>query len=117
MKLRSVLLGFFVTVALTVVTVVILSVLMYFTNISDSGGNICIYAGTAAAVLAGAFIAARTADGKAFFNSSSVGILFIISLMLLSVTINHGVKFNMHFFAVTAGSLLASFVGAVAGSK
>ena len=117
MKLRSVVFGFSITAAITVLTLIILTVLMYFTNISDSAGNICMYAGTAAAVIAGAFFAARTADGKILFHSLSVGVLFIISLILISLAVNHKVTFNAHFLAVAAGSLLSAFTGAVLGNK
>lgn len=117
MKLRSILSGFLVTAVITVLTLILLSVLMFFTNIGDSAGNICMYIGTAAAVAAGAFSAARTCGGKMLFNSLSVSVLFILSLAVLSLILNRKVTFNTHFFAIAAGSIFSGFMGAVAANR
>ena len=115
MKLRSIVLGSFVSAAMIMLFIVIISVLLYFTQMNDSAANICVYAGAALGVFAGAFVSAKTCGGRVLLNSMSVSVLCVIALIVISLIMNGRVNFNMHFWAMILGSVFAGFLGAVLG--
>lgn len=117
MKLRSVILGFAVSVLITATVIVGVAAMMYFTDLSESAGNVCVYVGTAAGVVCGAYVAARAAERRVLFHSLAVAVMFVFALVGVAVGVNGGVAVNGHFAAVIAGTMAAAVAGAVAGNR
>ena len=115
MKLKSVILGFVISVVIILLILFIMALLTYFTGISDSVTNVCVYIGMAFGVLLGAFFAAKSSGKKPLFNAMAVSIVCIAFLIILSLVMNGKIDFNMHFVAALIGCLLAGFFGAVIG--
>lgn len=115
MKIRSVLLGTVVSVLITAAAFFVIAAISYFTDVSASLTNILFYLSAAVGVFCGAFIAARKSKSKVLFHSLSVSILCLLLIVVFSFAINGTLKLDMHFLSVTAATLFAGFLGAIAG--
>ena len=117
MSIKGIVKGLLVGAVLTLLFLIVLSVVSYFSDIPQEYLNIAMYVGVAISVILGAIVCAGVSREKLLPNCLITALLFILLLMLCSWVKDGGITFNMHFFAMCAGVLLSSLVGAVIENK
>ena len=115
MSLRGILKGLFVSIILTVFVILVISVIMYFTNVSEKFLSIGVYVGTAISVITGSIICARVSGAKILINCLCFAALFLLLIIALSLIKNGSILFNAHFLTMSAGVFACSVLGAVIG--
>lgn len=103
------------TIVLSLFFVFVLSLLSYFTNITDTTLTILVYASTVLSVFLGAFISVKITDTKALFTALLVSVMYYAFLLGTTFAINKGVAINSHFITMTAGIFASGILGAVLG--
>ncbi len=114
-NIKGVIKGSIFSILVTMLIIFVLSLLSYFTGISESVINACVYAAVVVGVLLGAVAVSRAAAGKAFVHVMLVCLIYIAVLVGISALINKGIAFNSHFFAVVGGAFASSFLGLIIG--
>lgn len=115
MSIKAILKGAVTALAVTAVFIMAMAAILYFSDIDEGTINIGVYAGTAAGVIAGAVIAAKSAGRKVLFNCLLTGIIYLAVMAILTLIIKGGIFFNYHFFTVVGGVIACSIFGAVIG--
>lgn len=115
MSIKAVLKGVGAALAITAVFIVIMAAVLYFSDIDEGIIKIGVYAGTAAGVIAGAVIAAKSAGRRVLFNCLLTGLLYLAVMAALTLIVKGGIFFNYHFFTVVGGVIACSIFGAVIG--
>ncbi len=114
-NIKGVIKGSIFSILVTMLIIFILSLLSYFTGISETVVSACVYASVAAGVLLGTIAVSRAAAGKAFIHVMLVCLIYLAVLVGISALINKGIAFNSHFFAVVCGTFAAGFLGLIIG--
>lgn len=117
MKLKWVVAGVLVSIAMTFLLIFVIAAAEYFTDLGEGIAGILVYAAAAVSVFAGAFTAAYKAQGKALPHAAAVAFIYIAAMIIASVAINGRVNTDMHCLSIFAGVIAAGFLGAVCGRK
>lgn len=115
-NLKGVIKGTVFSILVTFVIIFILSLLSYFTHISETVITTCVYASVIVGVLMGTIAVSKAASGKVFIHAMIVCVLYLVVLVGISAIINKGISFNLHLLAITGGVFAAGFLGSVIGS-
>ena len=103
------------SVVLTVLFVFIISLLSYFSGISETTLTAMVYISVVLSVFAGSLAAAKITGSKPLLHSLLLSIFFYILLAAATFAINLAIVPNSHFFTMTAGIFAAGILGAVLG--
>lgn len=114
-KFLSVLKCTLLSVVLTLLLIFGISLLSYFSAISEPTLTIAVYISTVLSVFVGAFIAARLADSKPLIASLLVSFIYYIILFLITLILNKHINPNSHFITMTVGIFASGILGAVIG--
>lgn len=117
MSLKGIIKGLLVGVLLTTLFLFLLSVVSYFTNVSQEYLNIAMYVCTAVSVCVGAVVCTRIGQSKLLLNGLIYAVAYILLLIAVSCIKNGMVATNIRFFAVCAGVILSSFVGVIVTNR
>lgn len=104
-----------VTVFLTALLVFVISLLSYFTGISETTLTITVYVSVVLSVFIGSLIAAKVTGTKVLLHSLLVSVIFYALLAAITFLINGTLVLNPHFFTMTAGIFASGILGAVLG--
>ena len=115
MSIKAIFKGVLTALVISLVIIVIMAALMYFTSINENMASIGVYAGTAVGVIIGAIVSAKTAGGKTLFNCLAMGLLYLAVLALVTLAFNGNIAFNYHLLAVVGAVVLCSVFGAIVG--
>lgn len=115
MGIRHVAKGAFAALVLTAVFIFTAAAVMYFSDIDEKLVNIGIYASTAASMISGSVVTARSARSKVLLNCLITGFVYLAVMAVMTLIVKGGIFFNYHFFAVTGGVIACSIFGAVIG--
>ena len=115
MSLRGILKGLIVSVIISTVVILVASVIMYFSDISESILSIAIYVGIGVALIAGSIICARVSDSKILINCLCYSALYLLLLIVCSLIKDGNILFNTHFLAVGGAIFGCGILGAIVG--
>ncbi len=115
MSLRGILKGLLASIIISVFVILVVSVIMYFTDISQSILNIAVYVGVAVALITGSLICARVSGSKILINCLCQCALYLLLLIICSLIKDGNILFNIHFAAMCGGAFICSILGALAG--
>lgn len=117
MCVKGVLKGAIFALLFTAAAILVLSVITYLGNIDGKISAMIIYAISAAGVALGAVIAVKKSGRAALLHAMSVSGIYLAVLVALSAALNRFIEPNGHFLTMTAGILIAGFLGAVLGKN
>ncbi len=115
MSLRGILKGLFVSVIITAIVILIVSLIMYFSDVSESILSVVVYAGVGVAIITGSVICARISDSKILINCLCYSALYLLLLIMCSLIKDGDVLFNTHFLAISGATFACGILGAIAG--
>ncbi len=104
-----------ISVVTAIVCIFILAVVSYTTGISNQTLTACVYITAILSVFIGTFLSARVSDTKPLVSAVITGLIFYAVIAVLTLILKHGITLNTHFFAMTAGMMATSVLGAIIG--
>ncbi len=115
LSLKGILRGLVVSVLMTVFFILLISVVLYFTNISEKYLNVAVYALTALSVVTGSVICAKISESKILLNCLCCSALFLLALIAVSLIKNANIYFNTHFLIMSVSVFVCGILGAIIG--
>ena len=115
MSLKGILRGLIVSVLMTVFFILLISVILYFSNISEKYLNVAVYVLTALSVVTGSVLCAKISGSKILLNCLCCSALFLLALIVVSLIKNANIYFNTHFLIMSASVFVCGILGAIIG--
>ena len=115
MSVKAIIKGTIVALVLTLIFILLMSVVLYFSELDERIIEIGVYVGTAAGVITGAVGTAKGAGRKVLIHCLLMGLLYLAVMTGITLLVKGGVTLNYHFFTVIAGVMACSIFGAVIG--
>lgn len=112
---KGVLKGIIFSVLVTFLTMVIITVITYFSNISTKAVDIIIFIGFGIGVFSGAFPVSKSAEEKSAIHGILVGVGVTVLFLICSFFVNRKIVFNSHLTSIVLVSLLSGFLGGFLG--
>lgn len=112
---KGVIKGSIFSILITLVIIFILSLLSYFTQISETAVTAGVYASVIVGVLAGVIAVSKAAESKVFIHAMLVCLIYMLVLISISLIANGEISFNTHLLAITGGVFCAGFLGSIIG--
>lgn len=115
LSLKGILRGLVVSVLMTVFFILLISVVLYFSNISEKYLNVAVYVLTALSVVTGSVICAKISESKILLNCLCCSALFLLVLIAVSLIKNANIYFNTHFLIMSVSVFVCGILGAIIG--
>lgn len=103
------------SIAATILCLFILSVVCYFSNLSDKMTSILVFALTVICVFLGGLFASKTAPKSGFLHGGLVGFGYFLLLFLCSILANKGFAVSAHTLSMGIGCVGAGILGGILG--
>lgn len=107
--------GIAISVILTLVLLFLFSIILAYTNTSESTIVPVIIAITAISILSGSSIATSKIKKKGIMNGMIVGGIYIFILYLISSILNTGFSLNMYSIIMIIIGIIAGAIGGIVG--
>ena len=115
MSLRGIVKGLLGAVILTFVFLLIISVVLYFSNLPETYLNIAVYIAVALSVIFGAILCAKISSSKVMINCLCMALLYLAVVALCTLLKNGHIMFNARFWIMCGGVVTCSALGAIVG--
>lgn len=102
--------GVGISVIFTIICLTIFSVLLTYTNLSESLIQPVVISVTGISILVGSFFATRKMNKNGIIKGIAVGLIYILLIYVISSVVNGG------NFALTIGSLVMIFISILCGA-
>ncbi|MBO5060910.1 MAG: TIGR04086 family membrane protein [Clostridia bacterium] len=112
---KKILKGVLFSLVFSILTMGILSVIVFFTNISDRTVSLLIFILSALSVFLGALIVAKNISSRGLLNGLVLGLGYFAVLALLSLCINGSVALETQNLMRLVAALAAGMLGGVMG--
>lgn len=107
--------GSLVSIAITLVLVLIASALLTFSNIPETVIPVMIIIISAISILIGSIMSTSYIDSKGMINGASVGLIYIVVIYLLSSIMVAGFNINIKSLIMMFVSVIAGMIGGIVG--
>lgn len=114
-NLVRVLKGSIAAIVITLVSLLIYSAFLTYTNLNESTMNIFIIAITAISILAGSLISSLNIKKNGLTNGALVGLIYILVIYLLSSVISKSFSLNIYSIIMIISSVIAGAIGGIIG--
>lgn len=114
-RYKSILIGTLLEYGLTLIFLLIFSVLLVKTNIRESVMDIVIKTVSVLSIFTGSVVANLKTRKNGVLNGAIIGVIYIISLYLISSFLNDNFSINMTAFAIGLLCLLTGAIGGLIG--
>lgn len=94
---------------------IIVTLLLTYTNISENIINVAIITISALSILIGSIIGALNIKKNGIFNGALVGLIYILTIYLLSSILVTGFEINAQAIIMMVCTILAGMVGGIVG--
>jgi putative membrane protein (TIGR04086 family) len=112
---RSIVRGLILSTVVTLVLVLVLGLVCFFTKMSDSVIPTAVFVITVVSLILGGMKAAKGAQRSGFLHGALVSLGYYILLLIASVLLNGAFQFGMHMVTTAIGCLAAGMVGGIFG--
>ncbi len=117
MSVKGIFKGLLVSAVLTLIFLLLLTVMAYFSKIPQEYLNIAMFVLTAVAVILGAVVCSNISGRKLVQNCLIYAIGYILLLTICSLIKNGAIAVNIRFFAMLAGVAGCSLLGAIIANR
>jgi putative membrane protein (TIGR04086 family) len=107
--------GSIIAVLITILLLVISSLVLTYTNISERMMTPIIIVITAISILIGSFISSIKIRKQGIVNGGMVGAIYIVTIYLLSSIVEKDFGFNIYSIIMIASGILAGCLGGIIG--
>ena len=114
-SLKKVVFWSVIAFGITAIGLVIVTLLLTYTNISENIINVAIITISALSILIGSIIGALNIKKNGIFNGALVGLIYILTIYLLSSILVTGFEINAQAIIMMVCTILAGMVGGIVG--
>lgn len=114
-NLLNIVKGSIISILVSLIALLLIAVLLTYTNVSESIIPIIIIVVSALSILAGSFISTMKTNSKGLINGGAVGAIYIVTLYLLSSFTVSGFSLNIKSDIMIVTGILAGMIGGIIG--
>lgn len=107
--------GSIISIILTIIMLLIFSIILAYTNVSESVATPVIFCITIISILAGSIISVRRVKKNGLVNGAIVGGIYILTIYILSSIFTTTFGLNMYAIIMIILSVLAGILGGIIG--
>lgn len=107
--------GSIISIILTIIMLLIFSIILAYTNVSESAATPVVFCITIISILAGSIISVRRAKKNGLVNGAIVGGIYILTIYILSSIFTTTFGLNMYAIIMIILSVLAGILGGIIG--
>lgn len=107
--------GSIIAIIITIIGLLIFSILLANTSINESTIIPVITVLSAISILIGSFISVSKIQKKGILNGALVGIIYIISIYIISSCINDSFKLTLNSLILIISAIIAGMLGGIIG--
>lgn len=107
--------GLLISIAFTLVSLLIFSIILTYTNLSESTIPIAVIGITMVSILVGSAISMGKLSRNGLINGSILGIIYIMILYILSSILNTGFTVNIYTIVMILLGIVAGMIGGIIG--
>lgn len=115
MRISAIFKGILFGIIIEVVVLLILAMVYYFNEFSDTIIRVVMYISIATSITLITYLISSNIESRPILHSLFVGLGCIISVMIISFSISGRININFHLLCVTFGCVLSSILGGVLG--
>ena len=107
--------GSILAIGITMIALLIFAILLTYTNISENYIHLGIIIVTAISILLGGMISTKKIQKKGFLNGMLVGLIYMLTLYIVSGITTSGFQFSTSTIIMFASSVIAGIIGGKIG--
>lgn len=107
--------GLIISFIVSLISIFIFSILLAYTNISDSIIPIVIVFLTFVSILIGSIISMRKVSKNGLINGAIIGGTYVVLLYLISSILNTGFTFNIYTIIMIISGIISGIIGGIVG--
>lgn len=107
--------GLMISFIVSLISIFIFSILLAYTNISDSIIPIVIVFLTFVSILIGSIISMRKVSKNGLINGAIIGGTYVVLLYLISSILNTGFTFNIYTIIMIISGIISGIIGGIVG--
>lgn len=114
-NLTRILRGSILSIVLTIAGLLIYSIILVNTEISENTINYVVIGITSISILIGSILSVSKIAKRGIFNGAIVGGIYVVVIYLLSSIINSNFNINLSAIILMAASIIAGMIGGIIG--
>lgn len=107
--------GLMISIIITLITILLFSIILTYSNISENIIPIAIIILTFISILIGAIISTRNVNKNGMINGGIIGAVYVILLYLTSSILNTGFVLNSYTIVMIIAGIIAGLIGGIVG--
>lgn len=107
--------GSIISIVFSIIALIIFSVILTNTQLSENTINPVIMAITAISILIGSIVSVSKIEKKGIINGAIVGLIYILAIYLLSSIVNSNFSFSISSIILIILAIIAGMVGGIIG--
>ena len=112
---RRILIGSGISILITIIALIVFSILLTYTNISENSIPAVVILLTSISILIGATMATTSLKKNGIVNGMMVGLIYILVIYLLSSIIEKDFSLNIQSILMIISSIVAGGIGGIIG--
>lgn len=114
-KIYNIFRGSLVAILITIISLLIFSILLTHTNISEKSIVPVITIITAVSILTGSILSVSKIENRGLFNGALVGLTYILAIYILSSIINKNFAINLNSLILISSAVISGMMGGIIG--
>lgn len=114
-KIYNIFRGSLVAILITIISLLIFSILLTHTNISEKSIVPVITIITAVSILTGSILSVSKIENRGLFNGALVGLTYILAIYILSSIINKNFTINLNSLILISSAVISGMMGGIIG--
>lgn len=114
-KIYNIFRGSLVAILITIISLLIFSILLTHTNISEKSIVPVITIITAVSILTGSILSVSKIENRGLFNGALVGLTYILAIYILSSIINKNFAINLNSLILISSAVISGMLGGIIG--
>lgn len=114
-KIYNIFRGCLVAILITIISLLIFSILLTHTNISEKSIVPVITIITAVSILTGSILSVSKIENRGLFNGALVGLTYILAIYILSSIINKNFAINLNSLILISSAVISGMMGGIIG--
>lgn len=114
-KIYNIFRGSLVAILITIISLLIFSILLTHTNISEKSIVPVITIITAVSILTGSILSVSKIENRGLFNGALVGLTYILAIYILSSIINKNFAINLNSLILISSAVVSGMMGGIIG--